>query len=135
MRRRRKLRTFVSALDVLEIDVSFDPAPNPSMGRIAPSGPLRVQCARADTLLATGEVEVPDVIKIDVEGAEAAVLRGARRIMERQPVILLATHGVQAHRECFGLLTAAGYELVSLHGSSPERTDEIVALAPKDAKP
>jgi FkbM family methyltransferase len=74
VRRRRKLRTFVSALDVLEIDVSFDPAPNPSMGRIAPSGPLRVQCARADTLLATGEVEVPDVIKIDVEGAEAAVL-------------------------------------------------------------
>lgn len=42
-------------------------------------GPLRVPGARADTLLAAGEVEAPDVIKIDVEGAEAEVLRGARR--------------------------------------------------------
>jgi FkbM family methyltransferase len=131
----RNVRILPCALADFDGEASFDPGPNPSMGRIAPSGPVRVPCARADTLLAAGEVEVPDVIKIDVEGAEAAVLRGARRIMERQPVILLLTHGVQAHRECLGLLTAAGYELVSLHGSSPERTDEIVALAPKDAKP
>jgi FkbM family methyltransferase len=129
----RNVRIFPCALADFDGEASFDPGPNPSMGRIAASGSLRVPCARADTLLAIGEVEAPDVIKIDVEGAEAAVLRGACQAMERHPVILLATHGAQVHRECLDLLMAAGYELVSLHGGPPERTDEIVALAPKDA--
>ena len=131
----RNVRIFPRALADFDGEAGFDPGPSPSMGRITTGGPLRVPCACADTLLATGEVEAPDVIKIDVEGGEAAVLRGARRIMERHPAILLATHGAQAHRECLDLLTAAGYELACLHAGSPERTDEIVALAPKDAKP
>jgi len=110
----RNVRTLPCALADFDGEASFDPGPNPSMGRIAPSGPLRVPCARADTLVARGEVEAPDVIKIDVEGAEAAVLRGARRAMERHPAILLATHGEQAHGECLGLLAAAGYEMGGL---------------------
>jgi FkbM family methyltransferase len=129
------VRIFPCALADFDGEASFDPGPNPSMGSIAASGSLRVPCARADSLLAGGEVEAPDVIKIDVEGAEAALLRGASRTLERHPVILVATHDAQAHRECLDLLTAAGYGLVSLHGGPPERTDEIVALAPKDAKP
>jgi FkbM family methyltransferase len=123
----RNVRIFPRALADFDGEASFDPGPNPSMGRIAPSGPLRVPCARADTLLATGEVEPPDVIKIDVEGAEAAVLRGARQMMERHPVMLLATHGVQAHRECLGLLAAAGYKIRALDGGPGELTNEIVA--------
>jgi len=67
------------------------------------------------------------VIKIDVEGAEAAVLRGARQIMERHPVILLATHGAQAHRECLQLLATAGYTTRGLDGGPGELTSEIVA--------
>jgi FkbM family methyltransferase len=130
----RNVRIFPCGLADFDGEASFDPGPNPSMGRIATGGPLRVPRARADTLLAAGEVEPPDVIKIDVEGEEAALLQGARRTIKRYPVILLATHGEQAHREPLDLLAAAGYELASLHGGSPERTDEIVALAPKGAK-
>ncbi|MCL6545621.1 MAG: FkbM family methyltransferase [Bryobacteraceae bacterium] len=86
-------------------------------------------CARADTLLAAAKVEAPDVIKIDVEGAEAEVLRGARRAIERQPVIFLSTHGEEAHRECLDLLTAAGYEVRALEGGPAEGTEEVLAVA------
>jgi chemotaxis response regulator CheB len=88
-----------------------------------------VSCSRADTLLARGEVDAPDVIKIDVEGAEADVLRGTRRAMERHPVIFLATHGEAVHRECVELLMASGYKVHALDGGSPERTDEVVAAS------
>jgi len=101
------VRIFPCALADFDGEASFEPGPNPSMGRIAPSGPLRGPCARADTLLARGEVEAPDVIKIDVEGAEAEVLRGSQRVMERRPVILLAILGEKARRECLDSLTAA----------------------------
>jgi FkbM family methyltransferase len=47
---------------------------------------MRVSCAKADTLLAAGQVEAPDVIKIDVEGAEADVLLGAYGAMKHRPV-------------------------------------------------
>jgi FkbM family methyltransferase len=125
----RNVRIFPCALADFDGEASFDPGPNPSMGRIAPSGPLKVPCARADSLLARGEVEAPDVIKIDVEGAEAAVLRGARRIMERHPVILVATHGEEVHGECLGLLTAASYEVRGSVGGQPEGKSEILAGA------
>jgi FkbM family methyltransferase len=43
-------------------------------GRFDRVTPVRV--ARADQLIATGEVPPPTVMKVDVEGSEAAVLRG-----------------------------------------------------------
>ena len=68
------------------------------------------------------------MIKIDVEGAEADVLRGARRAMERHPVIFLATYGEKVHWECVELLMASGYEVRTLDGGPPEGTDEVVAV-------
>ena len=123
----RNVRIFPYALGDFDGEAEFDPGPNPSMGRIAAGGPLRVRCTKADTLLAAGEVQSRDVIKLDVEGAEAEVLRGARRVMERHPVILLATHGEKAHRECLRLPTAAGYEVGTLDGGPPRLRDELAA--------
>ncbi len=40
------------------------------------SGRLRVPVTRIDDLVAEGRIDVPAFVKIDVEGAEAAVLRG-----------------------------------------------------------
>lgn len=97
-------------------------------GNMASEGFLKVACWRADTLLAAGEVEAPDVIKIDVEGAKANVLRGARGGMEQRPVVFLATHGETAHRACFELLAASGYKVRALDGSPPEGTDEVLAV-------
>jgi len=127
MNRYHNVRLFPCALGDFDGDVTFDPGPNAYMARIAAEGRLQAPCSRADTLLVAGEVEAPDVIKIDVEGAEAGVLQGARRAMERHPVIFLATHGKAVHRECVELLMGCGYGVHGLDGGSPEGTDEVVA--------
>lgn len=76
---------------------------------------LTVRTARLDELLADRRV---DFIKLDVEGGELAVLRGATGVLERwRPRILfecttsgLAAHGVEA-AEIFGWLEAQGYAI------------------------
>jgi FkbM family methyltransferase len=125
----QNVRIFPCALGEFDGEMGFNPGPSNSMGHMAAGGPLKVSCSRADTLLAAGEVEAPDVMKIDVEGAEADVLRGACAAMERRPIVFLATHGETAHRACLELLAASGYKTRALDGGPPEGTDEVVAVA------
>jgi FkbM family methyltransferase len=44
---------------------------------------LHCRCERADSLHSAGLIPLPDVVKIDVEGAELSVLEGMRGILER----------------------------------------------------
>ncbi len=101
-----------------------------SMGSLSDSGSIAVDIVSLDTLVDSGRVPIPSVMKIDVEGAELRVLRGAARLIERaRPIILLATHGTSLHRECCAILHAAGYTLepIADHVASIEETDEIIA--------
>jgi len=129
MNRYQNIRVFPCALGDFDGEAGFDPGPNPSMGHMAARGPLSIQCSRADTLLAAGDVQAPDLIKIDVEGAEADVLRGACGAMQNRPMLFLATHGETVHRACLELLAASGYEVRALDGGPPEGTDEVAAVA------
>jgi FkbM family methyltransferase len=128
----RNVRIFPCALGDFDGEASFDPGPNRSMGHMAAGGTLKVSCSRGDTLLAAGEVEAPDVVKIDVEGAEADVLRGARGAMEKHPMMFLATHGETTHRACLELLAASGYKTRALDGGPLQGADEVVAVASSD---
>jgi FkbM family methyltransferase len=73
----------------------------------------RVQSPPADTLdrlIEAGHVFVPDVIKIDVEGAEASVLSGADKLLRgRQPHLVVETHSVSLEGQCIELLESVGY--------------------------
>lgn len=75
---------------------------------------ITVQCQSIDGLLKLG-YEKPTIIKIDVEGAEYDVLKGAILTLEQyRPYILLATHdchlpGVQEN--CVHFLQELGYHL------------------------
>jgi FkbM family methyltransferase len=52
----------------------------------------------------------PDVIKIDVEGAELSVLRGALTVLAHRPALLIEV-GEQSADEATAVLRAAGYHL------------------------
>lgn len=63
-----------------------------------------------DELVQGGQAFVPDLVKIDVDRAEASVLSGARRLLaERRPHLIVETHSPELERECADMLVAAGY--------------------------
>ena len=71
----------------------------------------------------------PNLVKIDVEGAELAVLRGARRmLLESRPVVLVEIHdgGTQHRAEVLQLLQACGYAVNEL--GARERETFCVAV-------
>jgi len=76
-----------------------------TQGRLTDEGDLEVEVHALDDLVTSGRIPPPDVVKIDVEGAERDVLEGARRTLAAQrPSLIIATHGWRAHEACLELL-------------------------------
>ena len=76
--------------------------------RAAESGVIEVAASTIDS--ESGQLGVPDLIKIDVEGAELDVLRGGRRTFEaHMPIILLECTDRQ--EEVRDFLEELGYEI------------------------
>lgn len=126
----------VSVLQVAVADkqemVCFRVGENSSTGRIDSGGTEYLVAAMPlDRLIAAGCCQVPDVIKMDVEGAEALVLDGARAILAaRKTVWFIALHGDQAKKDCFAILGEYGYTCETLDGETIGDDfigDEIVA--------
>ena len=79
----------------------FSAGPNNYQGRLQADGDLVVETIGLDDI----EPSPPSVIKIDVEGHEANVLRGASRILEvDRPVVFVALHGSGPRDECVRIL-------------------------------
>ena len=65
---------------------------------------------------------LPDFIKMDVEGEEGRVLRGAAALLDRKtPIICCELHSEEAAREVLDILLARGYRVSMLDGM-PFRT-------------
>ena len=86
------------------------------------SSRVRVPCVRLDTLLAN-ESQV-SLIKIDVEGHEGEVIRGASAVLElHRPALVVeieAQHlgGAEAMDSVVKLLTDRGYSCHAIHGTA-----------------
>jgi hypothetical protein len=130
MNRYQNVKVFPCALGNVDGEVGFELGPTNGTGRLVPTGPLKVRVHQADTLIAAGEIEAPDLIKIDVEGAEAEVLAGlAACLVQKRPTVFLATHNQFAHRACLELFAASGYRVQALDGGSPDAANEVIAVA------
>jgi FkbM family methyltransferase len=79
---------------------------------------IDVETVAIDDLLARGALPPPDLVKIDVEGAEIAVLQGMRDTIERHhPAIICELH--DTHAEFVSSMKAHGYRLINLEGTIP----------------
>lgn len=106
----------------------FDFGTGSGTGHLAEGGALEVRTVRLDDFCRERNLR-PSAIKIDVEGAEGAVLEGAREtIAAARPVVFLSTHGPEVHRRCVEWLRGAGYVLTPIVGADLETSTEVLAL-------
>jgi FkbM family methyltransferase len=71
---------------------------------------VNVQGYSLDELVETFDLRKPDVIKIDIEGAEAFAIAGMLRTLEKyRPLILLELHGRPAAEQTLSQLDQVGY--------------------------
>jgi FkbM family methyltransferase len=88
------------ALGNEEGEVCFQVTDFPTTGRLEDGlvnkekrGELMVAVRRLDTLVGAAEIPPPDLIKMDVEGAECAVLAGASSVLATaRPLMLIELH-------------------------------------------
>lgn len=96
-------------------------------------GFLTIPCYSVDGLL-TLKYDKPDVIKIDVEGAELDVLKGAIQTLQQyKPNILLATHDCHlpgVKDKCVAFLQQLGYRLTHTgnHNKQLVGLDDYIAV-------
>lgn len=101
------------------------------------SSGFTVQCVRADDLVERGQVPAPDVVKIDVEGAELEVLRGFEGLFAAgRPIQIVFEHQLyrleernQPRDEVVRYLRSHGFELFRMPCAGQR---ELRPLAPGD---
>jgi FkbM family methyltransferase len=82
---------------------------NCAMGGLDEAGEIPVMAISCDDF-ACAYNAVPSLLKIDVEGAELAVLHGAKQTLSlHKPHILLSIHGGEMREACLKFLEATGY--------------------------
>lgn len=88
--------------------VYLDSEDSPSQARVVDEGVLPVSGIALDG----AKLKPPDVIKMDVEGAEVAALRGAHdTLATARPRVVLSTHGESLRRACYAVLSDLGYRV------------------------
>jgi FkbM family methyltransferase len=80
---------------------------------------IRVESASIDDLVFKQGIPSPDLIKIDIEGAEGAALQGANRLLnEVRPLLFIELHGQEAAQEVLDILKKHDYSLRKLGAGS-----------------
>lgn len=106
----------------------FSLSSSPSMGHISEEGEIEVETITLDEFIKQ-ENPYPDLIKMDIEGAEYDALKGSEGILKtKKPVIFLATHGNEVRDKCLKVLREFGYNIQTIGNVSIEKADEFICF-------
>ncbi|MFX1522631.1 MAG: FkbM family methyltransferase [Promethearchaeota archaeon] len=105
----------------------FQEGENVAEGKLGPNGALRVKTISLDNFIKNKGVE-PNLLKIDVEGAEISVLEGAKNYMiQKKPILLIETHGDTLKKKVFKFLNEIGYKkVIPIDSESIEEANDFV---------
>jgi FkbM family methyltransferase len=91
---------------------------------------IEVAVCRIDDLVGAGLIPRPNVIKIDVEGAELEVLKGGEQTLEKaRPLVFIEAHTPALEEACSCLLGRLGYEINTVETSIPKTNNGLTHLA------
>jgi FkbM family methyltransferase len=114
--------------------IGFRPGPSNSQGQISSeTSTLMVPVVEIDRCIADFGLPAPDVVKMDIEGAEGMALAGAGTLLRnRRSTWFISLHGKQACSETEAILRDFGYSLFRLDGRLiserlTKNDDDIVA--------
>jgi len=109
-------------------DAHFDLGASTAMGHLSESGEINVRMVCLDEMLETGELQPPDYVKVDIEGAEYDALLGAQNLLKTfHPVLFLDTHNRTVHHQTLNFLKELGYRFEILDGKPLDETRELIA--------
>ena len=87
----------------------FEKGDSWATGSISNEGEIKISSITLDNFCDSNKIS-PDFLKIDVEGAEYSVLKGAKNILSKnKPGILIEIHGTDTKIKCFEYLKELDY--------------------------
>lgn len=121
-------KVFESAVSDTYSKLSFNTTATSVAGKLSENGNITVDVVKLSDLTAKGKIEVPQLIKMDIEGEEFKVLTDLRDLLTTyKPGIFLSTHGARVHKNCLNLLAELNYVFVALDSNDLESSKEIFA--------
>lgn len=124
--------------------IQFYVMPEASMGKLENSpfqseikgnNVLKVPIHQLDSLVIESIIPPPQVIKIDVEGAEIQVLKGAKTVLSNyHPLLFIEAHSPSLATGCCEILQNLGYQISVLEtglNPNPKSDPEVCHLIAK----
>lgn len=105
---------------------------SPVGAKLSENGRLKVRVYSLKNLLQSKAIPIPQVIKMDIEGAEYELLNDLKDVLKDQDIkIFLSTHGKDIHRKCLAMLTDLGYSFIPLDADSLDQCTELYCFKGK----
>lgn len=105
---------------------------NCAEGKLHQSGNIPVFVISIDHFISKTNM-IPDILKIDVEGAELSVLSGARGcISENRPKLLISMHGDQLRSDCLAFFSEYNYDVIPLDNKDIGQAFEFLFVPHKN---
>lgn len=121
-------KIFQVAVSDKEGELSFKKTNTTVAGRLDDQGDIKVKVIKLSNYLADNTIEMANLIKMDVEGAEVDVLKDLSPFLKQmKPVLFVSTHSAELHKNCLAILKDLGYQFSPMDSKDLATAKEFLA--------